>query len=161
MRFFGNIEAKMDAKGRVFLPAAFRKVLQASGEEGLVIRRDPFETCLTLFPESVWFAQVDCLRQRLNPWDARDQAILRQFLEDAASVALDGNGRLLIPKNHLTAAAIGADVRFVGMDDHIEIWSNDQKAAATMSPTDFANALQAAMATRPAAATAPSTTTEE
>lgn len=33
MRFLGNIEAKVDAKGRVFLPVTFRKVLQASGEE--------------------------------------------------------------------------------------------------------------------------------
>ena len=33
MRFLGNIEAKTDAKGRVFLPAGFRKVLQVAGEE--------------------------------------------------------------------------------------------------------------------------------
>ena len=37
MRFLGHIEAKADTKGRVFLPAAFRKVLQASGEESLVM----------------------------------------------------------------------------------------------------------------------------
>ena len=38
MRFLGNIEAKTDAKGRVFLPSVFRKVLQVSGEESLVLR---------------------------------------------------------------------------------------------------------------------------
>lgn len=148
MRFLGNIEAKMDAKGRVFFPALFRKVLQASGGDGLVLRRDPFETCLTLYPESVWFAMVDSLRARLNPWNQHDQAILRQFLEDAVSVALDSNGRLLIPKSHLGAAGIDADVRFVGMDDHVEIWNNERKATASMSSDDFAKALQAAMATR-------------
>ena len=36
MRFLGNIVAKTDAKGRAFLPAVFRKVLLASGEENLV-----------------------------------------------------------------------------------------------------------------------------
>ena len=40
MRFLGNIEAKTDAKGRAFLPAIFRKVLQAAGEENLVLRKD-------------------------------------------------------------------------------------------------------------------------
>lgn len=146
MRFLGSIEAKMDAKGRVFLPATFRKVLQASGEEGLVLRRDPFEPCLAIYPESAWFAMVDTLRSRLNRWDARDQAILRQFLADATSVSLDSNGRLLIPKACLTAAAIEQDVRFVGMDDYIEIWSNSKQEAACMNPADFATALQSAMA---------------
>lgn len=53
MRFTGNIDAKTDAKGRVFLPAAFRKVLQGSGEEGLILRRDVFQRCLVLYPETV------------------------------------------------------------------------------------------------------------
>ena len=48
MRFLGNIEAKTDAKGRAFLPAVFRKVLQASGEENLVLRKDVFQKCLVL-----------------------------------------------------------------------------------------------------------------
>ena len=30
MRFIGNIEAKTDSKGRVFLPACFRRTLQAN-----------------------------------------------------------------------------------------------------------------------------------
>lgn len=149
MRFLGNIEAKMDAKGRVFLPVAFRKVLQASDESCLVLRRDPYEPCLTLYPETVWFNMVDTLRMRLNRWDAHDQAILRQFLEDAVSVTLDSNGRLLIPKSHLAMASIGQDVRFVGMDDYIELWSCTTKAQAAMPPEDFAKALQAAMACHP------------
>lgn len=42
MRFLGNIEAKTDAKGRAFLPASFRKILQVSGEENLVLRKTSF-----------------------------------------------------------------------------------------------------------------------
>ena len=69
MRFLGNIEAKTDSKGRAFLPAAFRKVLQAGGEERLVMRKDVFQPCLVLYPESVWNEQMDMLRQRLNRWN--------------------------------------------------------------------------------------------
>ena len=71
MRFLGNIEAKTDAKGRVFLPSVFRKVLQSSGEEKLVMRKDVFQPCLVLYPESVWNEQMDTLRQRLSRWNAR------------------------------------------------------------------------------------------
>ena len=82
VRFLGNIEAKADAKGRVFLPAVFRKVLQASGEEHLIMRKDVFQPCLVLYPESVWNTMLDALRQRLNRWNAKDQQVFRQFVAD-------------------------------------------------------------------------------
>ena len=77
MRFLGNIEAKTDAKGRVFLPSVFRKVLQVSGEESLVLRKDVFQPCLVLYPQSVWNAQLDELRTRLNKWNPEHQQMLR------------------------------------------------------------------------------------
>lgn len=51
IRFLGNIEAKTDTKGRVFIPAGFRKQLQAASEERLVLRKDVFQDCLILYPE--------------------------------------------------------------------------------------------------------------
>ena len=47
IRFLGNIEAKADTKGRVFIPAIFRKQLQAASEERLIMRKDVFQDCLT------------------------------------------------------------------------------------------------------------------
>ena len=44
MRFLGNSEAKTDAKGRVFLPAVFRKQLQAASQECLILRKDTTKT---------------------------------------------------------------------------------------------------------------------
>ncbi len=79
MRFLGNIEAKTDAKGRAFLPAVFRKVLQASGSETLMLRKDIFQDCLVLYPESVWNEQQDTLRKRLNRFNARHQQIMRNL----------------------------------------------------------------------------------
>ena len=53
MRFLGNSEAKTDAKGRVFFPAVFRKQLQTAAEECLILRKDTYQDCLVLYPESV------------------------------------------------------------------------------------------------------------
>ena len=83
IRFLGNIEAKTDTKGRVFIPAGFRKQLQAASEERLVLRKDVFQDCLILYPESVWFKTQNQLRQRLNKWNAKHQQIFRQFVSDA------------------------------------------------------------------------------
>lgn len=145
MRFIGNIEAKTDAKGRAFLPAVFRKVLQASGEDTLIMRKDVFQHCLVLYPLSVWNGMVDSLHMRLNRWNKRDQQILRQFVSNLVSITLDGNGRFLIPRQYLEWARIGQQqVRFIGMDDCIEIWSADN-TEAEMDPDEFSKALEEVM----------------
>ncbi len=123
MRFLGNIEAKTDTKGRAFLPAVFRKVLQASSEENLVLRKDVFQKCLVIYPESVWNERLDQLKQQLRPWKQAHQQMFRQFVSEAEVVTLDGNGRFLISKRLQKIAEIDQDIQFIGMDDTIEIWS--------------------------------------
>ncbi len=145
MRFLGNIEAKADAKGRAFLPATFRKVLQTGGEERLVLRKDVFQTCLVLYPESVWNEQMDSMRQRLNRWNKTQQQVFRQFVSDVELVSLDGNGRFLIPKRFQRMANIEQEIRFIGMGDTIEIWSNSEAEQKKMSAEDFGNALEELM----------------
>ena len=145
MRFLGNIEAKADAKGRAFLPATFRKVLQTGGEERLVLRKDVFQTCLVLYPESVWNEQMDSMRQRLNRWNKTQQQVFRQFVSDVELVSLDGNGRFLIPKRFQRVANIEQEIRFIGMGDTIEIWSNSEAEQQKMSAEDFGNALEELM----------------
>ena len=145
MRFLGNIEAKMDAKGRAFLPAVFRKILQAGSEERLVLRKDVFQPCLVLYPESVWNEQLDALRQRLNRWNKQHQQVFRQFVSEVEVLTLDGNGRFLVPKRYLRMADIEQDVKFVGMGDTIEIWSNAKAEQCQMNPEDFGKALEELM----------------
>lgn len=125
MRFIGDYSAKTDAKGRVFLPSALRKTLIAEGGMKLVLRKDLFKKCLMLFPESAWNEKLDELKSRLNSWNPEHEAMLRAFCADAEMIELDSNGRLLISKSKLQYAEIGADVRFVGVDKKIEIWSKE------------------------------------
>ena len=146
MRFLGNIEAKTDTKGRVFLPAGFRKVLQASGEESLVMRKDIHQKCLVLYPESVWNERVDALRARISEWDDEGKMLLRQYMKEAEILTLDGNGRFLIPKRYLQMAEIAQTVRFIGLTDTIEIWAAEKAEAPFMSQQDFAAKLKALMA---------------
>ena len=142
IRFLGNIEAKTDTKGRVFIPAGFRKQLQAASEERLVLRKDVFQDCLILYPESVWFKTQNQLRQRLNKWNAKHQQIFRQFVSDAEIMIPDGNGRILLPKRYLQMAGIQSEVRFIGVDNPIEIWAKEKAEQPFMDPEEFSEALQ-------------------
>lgn len=145
MRFLGNVEAKADEKGRVFLPASFRKVLSAASQDNLIMRKDIFQNCLVLYPESVWNEQLDCLRSHLNRWNAKHQMIFRQFVADVELVAPDASGRILIPKRLRQCVGIKQGVHFIGMDNTIELWASEQMNAPFMEAADLASALEDVM----------------
>ncbi|MGI6243241.1 MAG: division/cell wall cluster transcriptional repressor MraZ [Prevotella sp.] len=150
MRFLGNIEAKIDSKGRAFLPAQFRKALMAPGEDELVLRQDIFENTLVIYPQSVWNALIDEMRGRLSRWDRRQQMVYRTFVSGVTSITIDSSGRILIPKSFLQAAGITQSLRFVGMGDTIEIWANDPDVELPLLDKDeFGKALEKLMKPRP------------
>lgn len=145
MKFLGNIEAKIDAKARVFVPAIFRKILLSSAQNVLVLRKDVFQNCLVLYPLEVWEDELAVLRSRLSRWDREQQALFRQFVVDAERLEMDANGRVLIPKRYLHMVGIVSEVRFIGMDNTIEIWTKESLGSALMSADDFSNSIQKAM----------------
>lgn len=144
MRFTGNIDAKTDEKGRVFVPAVFRKLLQQANLDALILRKDIFQQCLVLYPESVWNEMVDAITERTNPFDSKGRAALRGFVAGAEKIAIDGNGRILIPRRYLEAADIQGEVRFIGMDNAIEIW-NRQKADNIIDNDSLADTIEGLM----------------
>ena len=150
MRFTGNIDAKTDQKGRVFLPAAFRRILMANSVEGLVLRRDVFQQCLVLYPLEVWNQMVDSITQHTNPFDRRGRENLRRFVADSESISMDSDGRILIPRRYLQAAGIEQEVRFIGMDNTIEIWNRQAADNLLSDPEGFADSIEGMMNPAPA-----------
>jgi len=145
LQFLGNMEAKADAKGRIFVPAIFRKRLQGEGEEFLVLRKDIFQECLVLYPGSVWEKEIGILRGRLNKWNKEQQQIFRQFVLDAERLEMDANGRILIPKRYLQMVSIESDVRFLGVDETIEVWAKEKLEKPLVDPDEFSSKLQQLM----------------
>lgn len=142
LQFLGNIDAKVDAKGRIFVPAIFRKQLQGADEDYLVLRKDVFQDCLVLYPGSVWEAEIDILRSRLSKWNAEQQQVFRQFVLDAERIEMDASGRILLSKRYLQIAQVDVDVRFLGVDSTIEIWSKEKLDGPLLSPELFSSKLQ-------------------
>ena len=128
MRFTGSIDAKLDEKGRVFVPSVFRKVLQQEEEEGLV-----------------WDSQVDEVRSRTNPFDRHQRKALRLFTADAENIVLDSGGRMLIPRRYMEYAGIKSDVRFIGVDETIEIWSKQAAEGLLSNPEEVASIMEEMM----------------
>lgn len=145
MLFIGNIEAKIDTKARAFVPAVFRKILQNNDESALILRKDIFQNCLVLYPTQVWEKELTNLRARLNRWDRREQALFRQFVVDAEKVDIDANGRILIPKRYLQMTNIVDEVRFLGVDNTIEIWAKEALGQTLLAADDFSASIEGLM----------------
>ena len=146
MRFLGNIEAKLDSKCRVFIPAIFRKVLVAENQQTLYLRKDVFQDCITVYPQSVWEEELGVLRSKLNKWDPQEQDMYRQFLLEAEVEELDASGRILISKHLLNIVGIESEVCFLGVDNTIEIWPKEALEKPRVEPEIFREKMQILMA---------------
>ena len=144
MQFTGRIQARADVKGRLFFPADFRRQLD-SADQRLVLRRDAWEPCLTIYPYAAWEAEVGELRARLNLWDPTERAVYRQFLSDVTVAELDAAGRFLVPRHLIALLGDDRRVTFIGLDDRIELWSAAQTERPFMPAEDFAAKLSALM----------------
>lgn len=141
--FIGKYEAKADAKGRVFVPSVYRKLLPEGENERLVLRKDVENDCLVLYPVSIWLSVLGQLKQVLDEWNPEDQLLLMQFVSDAEWLDIDSQGRVLISKRHLNTIAIdSSEVLFVGMNDRFAIWNKARYEDAKMTQVDFAKRLR-------------------
>jgi MraZ protein len=143
--FIGNIEARLDEKGRIFVPAAYRKILAETGSKIMVMRRDTDNECMMFYPEQVWNDKVEQMRQTLDEWNPEDQLILMQFMADAEYMELDGQGRILLQKKNLEMIGAQQDVLFVGMLNRFALWAPENFAAKRLSQTELAARLRAKM----------------
>jgi len=123
--FIGDYTCKTDDKGRIVLPAAFKKALSAKARDTIVIKKDIYEKCLVLLPLNEWERQVDMIRVNLNPYNKEHNAFLRGFYKGTAEVELDSTNRLLIPKRLLEEAGITKEVILAGQDGKIEAWAKE------------------------------------
>lgn len=137
--FIGEYTCKVDAKGRIMLPSAFKKQLPAAAQEKFVVKRDVFEKCLVLYPIREWERQNRIIRSNTNPYNKEHSRFLRMFYQGTAELVLDSNNRILIPKRLMDFARIGKDVVLAGQYGKIEIWAEEQYGKVSEEALDFAS----------------------
>ena len=138
INFIGDFPCKLDAKGRLSLPAAFKKQMLAVGQENFVVKKDIFEKCLVLYPMKEWQEQVEHLKEKINPYNREHSKFLREFHRGKAELSLDSSGRVLIPKRLLEIISAGKELILAGLDSKIEIWTKEAYENAETNEDDFA-----------------------
>jgi MraZ protein len=137
--FIGDYACKVDVKGRIILPMAFKKQMPANAQDHFVVRKDIFENCLVLYSIEDWNCQLERIRKRINPYNREHNMFLRNFFIGTAELSLDNNNRLLVPKKLMDLIGARRDVVLAGQDGRIEIWAADIYDKIGMAAEDFAN----------------------
>lgn len=119
MYFRGNHPTRVDEKGRVKVPAAFKRVLDDRfGAEFYITSKDGKSA--KVYPMDEWVK----IEQKLM---AQPSAAGKKFWDQTSfwgqTVEIDGQGRLLLPAPLRENAGLAGDVAVVGVMDHLEVRS--------------------------------------
>ena len=121
--FLGRHAHALDAKGRLAVPARYREALA----EGVVLTRG-IDRCLSLYPMAAWLPLAEKVAALpITDPDARN--FRRIVFAEAADLALDAQGRILVPPELRRYAGLEREALVVGVHSHLEVWSPDGWAA--------------------------------
>jgi MraZ protein len=122
--FRGNAPARIDDKGRLKVPNAFRTLVQGKHGRELFLTSVSGE-CVRIYPMPVWLE----IEQKLGEMPSTHPARLR-FLERVnyygQAGELDGQGRVIIPLRLREAATMTGDVDVLGQFNYLEVWNHDR-----------------------------------
>ena len=123
-QFLGEHGVPVDDKGRIFVPAEFRKKLPPEANETMLVVRG-FARCLAAYPQNVWEETAAPQLLGLPQKDPKARAFIRSILSQAAEIKLDRQGRATIPRKLLAKADIDDQMVVIGALDKLEFWNPD------------------------------------
>ena len=151
-RFRGESHHKVDSKGRVSIPAQFRRVLetcdpnwQAGGNPELVIgygdSRRGYLECYTIEAIEEVDAKITALPRGSGP----RKTLERLFNRQSYQMSVDETGRLVLPAKLRDRIGLDGEAVFAGAGDTFQIWHPDaydietaeSDAALEELPEDF------------------------
>ena len=116
---FGGFDHKIDKKGRVFIPSAFRDEL---GETFIISRGIFGKRCLCVYSKEQWAVLVE----KIGTLPSTKSSTVKRFLYDGTfEVEFDTQGRILVPPTLREYAGFDSEVHIIGMDTNLEIWDSD------------------------------------
>lgn len=139
--FVGSDTYSVDAKGRINIPAIFKKLLNPECNDTFMLVRGLVAN-IDVYPIDLWNSEVKPRIDQLDDYDVEQAAFKRMFLELAGECTLDNQSRLLVPRRLLDFAHIEKEVFILGQGTKIEFWNPEtyksQQGEVTKSFADMA-----------------------
>jgi MraZ protein len=120
-RFVSHFTNKLDAKGRVSIPAPFRSVLMHDGFEGLYVHPS-LDTAALDCGGNALLKEIDTLLEMHPPYSVERDIFSTALMGTSEILKIDPEGRISLSDAVKAHAGISADVVFVGLGDKFQIW---------------------------------------
>jgi MraZ protein len=127
--FIGTHQNKLDAKGRVSIPAQFRSVLKKNSHAGegaavatVYLRPSHQNPCIEGWTELGFEALSEPVAQDYNLFSQEHEDFVMALFGDACSLESDKEGRIMLPDHLIAHAGITDAVTFIGTRNNFQIW---------------------------------------
>ena len=145
LNLIGTYECKIDAKGRLMLPQAFKKQLAPILQDGFVLKRAVFQKCLELYPIAEWNT-LSAKVNKLNRFNKKNDEFIRRFNAGVKPVEVDSTGRILVSKDLGAFASLEKSIVVNAAFNILEIWDKDlYEKAIDEAAVDFADLAEEVM----------------
>lgn len=123
--FRGLTALNIDEKGRIIIPAHYRKTIMDDGGGRLILTIDTEDCCLLLYTYPIW-QEIEQKLGQLPSFQPLYRRIQRLLIGHATETDIDRHGRILLPPLLRHYAGLEKTVMLVGQGKKIEIWSETQ-----------------------------------
>jgi MraZ protein len=150
-RFVSHHVLRLDAKGRVSVPAAFRAVLARDGFDGLYCHPALDRPALDAGGNGL-LAEIESLIAGFSPYSEEREQFSLALFGTSETLKIDGEGRVVLTDAHKAHAGINEAVIFVGLGHKFRIWEPGRFRAELAEATDKVRAFKAELGAQTAAA---------
>jgi MraZ protein len=119
--FKGEYRYAIDEKGRINIPAKFRKLLAPEAQGTFVVTRG-LDACLAVYPLDEWEKTIEPRLRSLSANKKANRFYVRMVTSNACELEYDHQGRIMIPAHLLRYAEIKKEVVIIGVLERIELW---------------------------------------
>lgn len=127
----GNYAAKIDDKGRLKIPNAFRALVEKAHGSELFVTSLTGES-VRVYPMPVWLALEERMSRAPSTHPARTRFLDRvNYFGQTAEV--DAQGRVVIHQRLRESAGMSGEVDVLGAVDHLDVWNHDRLVAKMLS----------------------------
>jgi len=129
----GRISTRIDDKGRLKVPSAYRALIEAEyGQELYITSLSTAGESVRLYPLKVWEALEEKIRAlpQMNPARKAFEMTTSYWGQPAE---FDAQGRVVIPPPLREAAGASAEVDVLGQQNYLDIWNSDRLRSKVLS----------------------------
>lgn len=124
--FIGEFFYTLDEKGRVNVPAKFRKATSHEAQGNYIITYGK-DQCVYIYPMDIYEKKIVSVIDNLSEANAEHRAYMSVMGSRASDATLDKQGRIMIPPKYLEFAGINKEVHIIGAYNRIEVWNPETR----------------------------------